>query len=175
MWIAREKRSKVCKASFDTAPTKGFCASQNLHFYGYMHQGVCYANWVFHSIELTKANIHDTTFLRAFNTQLSDCVLLVDKGYLSPSLRLDFFKTANIKLETPWEPIKKITRNRIGPLEKHVRESKPFFLNSVVNSWSEGIMPSPLMGLKQEYSPKSPHYQWCNPSIHFNLKDQSII
>jgi hypothetical protein len=56
---------------------------------------------VFHSIELTKANIHDTTFLRAFNTQLSDCVLLVDKGYLSPSLRLDFFKTANIKLETP--------------------------------------------------------------------------
>lgn len=99
--ITREKRSKVCKESFDTAPAKGFCASQNLHFFGYKLQGICSANGIFHSIELTKANIHDTTFLKESNIQLSDCVLLGDKGYLSSSLQLDLFQTANIKLETP--------------------------------------------------------------------------
>jgi len=99
--ITREKRSKVCKESFDTAPSKGFCASQNLHFYGYKLQGICSSNGIFHSIELTKANIHDTTFLKEFNTQLSDCVLIGDKGYLSSSLQLDLFHTANIRLETP--------------------------------------------------------------------------
>lgn len=32
---------------------------------------------------------------------MSDCVLLVDRGYLSSTLQLDLFETANIKLETP--------------------------------------------------------------------------
>jgi len=99
--IAREKRSKVCREAFETAPDKGFCASQNLYFYGYKLQGVCSANGVFHSIELTKASVHDTTFLKESNTQLSDCVLLADKGYLSSSLQLDLFHSANITLETP--------------------------------------------------------------------------
>jgi len=99
--ITREKRAKVCQESFDTAPAKGFCASQNLYFFGYKLQGICSANGIFHSIELTKANIHDTTFLKEFNTQLADCVLLGDKGYLSSSLQLDLFHTANVRLETP--------------------------------------------------------------------------
>ena len=99
--VSRERRAKVCKESFETAPAKGFCASQNMHFYGYKLQGICSANGIFHSVELTKANIHDTTFLKEFNTQLADCVLLGDKGYLSSSLQLDLFHTANIQLETP--------------------------------------------------------------------------
>lgn len=99
--ITRERRAKVCKESFETAPAKGFCASQNLHFYGYKLQGICSANGIFHSIELTKANVHDVTFLKELNTQLSDCVLIGDKGYLSSSLQLDLFHTANIHLETP--------------------------------------------------------------------------
>jgi len=99
--IVREKRSKVCKESFDTAPVKGFCASQNMHFYGYKLQGICSANGIFHSIELTKANIHDVTFLKESNTQLADCVLIGDKGYLSSFLQLDLFHTANIQLDTP--------------------------------------------------------------------------
>jgi hypothetical protein len=35
------------------------------------------------------------------NTKLSDSVLIGDKGYLSSSIQLDLFHTANIKLETP--------------------------------------------------------------------------
>lgn len=99
--IAREKRSSICKEYYESSPDKGFCASQNFYFYGYKLQGVCSVNGVFHSIELTKASIHDTTFLQEMNAQLSDCVLIGDKGYLSSSVQLDLFHSANIKLETP--------------------------------------------------------------------------
>ena len=73
--------------SFDTAPAKGFAASENLHFSGYKLQGICSANGIFHSIELTKANIHDTTFLKDFNTQPAHWVLPGAKGvsfFLTP-------------------------------------------------------------------------------------------
>lgn len=99
--LAREKRSKVCAEAFETSPEKGYCAAQKMYFYGYKLQGVCSVNGVFHSIELTKANIHDVNFLSEMNTKLSDCVLIGDKGYLSSSIQLDLFHTANIKLETP--------------------------------------------------------------------------
>ena len=32
---------------------------------------------------------------------MSDCVVLVDRGYLSETIQLDLFQSANIKLETP--------------------------------------------------------------------------
>lgn len=99
--ISREKRSQVCRESFETAPDKGYCASQDQYFYGYKLQGVCSVNGVFHSLELTKASVHDTTFLKEMNMQLSDCLLIGDKGYLSSSLQLDLFHSANIRLETP--------------------------------------------------------------------------
>lgn len=99
--ISREKRAKVCKERFESAPDKGFCASQDFYFYGYKLQGVCSVNGVFHSIELTKASVHDATFLQEMNSQLSDCVLIGDKGYLSSSLQLDLFHTSNVTLDTP--------------------------------------------------------------------------
>ena len=99
--ISREKRSQVCRGSIETAPDKGYCASQSMYFYGYKLRGVCSANGVFHSVELTRASVRDTTFLQEMNSQLSDCVLIGDKGYLSSSLQLDLFHTANIRLETP--------------------------------------------------------------------------
>lgn len=99
--ISREKRSNICKESFENAPDKGFCASQNFYFYGYKLQGVCSVNGIFHSIELTKASVHDVNFLKEINSQLSDCMLIGDKGYLSSSIQLDLFHSANIRLETP--------------------------------------------------------------------------
>ena len=103
----RENRSKSCRQTFENAPDKGYCASQQAYFYGYKLQGICSANGIFHSIELTKASVHDTTFLREINTQLADCVLIGDKGYLSSSLQSDLFHSANIYLETPMRKIYK--------------------------------------------------------------------
>lgn len=98
---ARQNRIKVCKENYETSPEKGFCASQNAWFYGYKLHGVCTVSGVFHSVDITKANVHDIHYLQNVKEQLSDCVLLGDKGYLSATQQLDLFQSANILLETP--------------------------------------------------------------------------
>ncbi|OYX80803.1 MAG: IS982 family transposase [Flavobacteriales bacterium 32-34-25] len=99
--FARHRRIKICKNEFETAPSKGFCASQNNWFYGYKLHGVCSINGIFHSLDITKAEVHDVHFLKNIKQQMADCVLLGDRGYLSQSIQLDLFQTVNIKLETP--------------------------------------------------------------------------
>ena len=99
--MARHSRIKICKDDFNTAPDKGFCASQNSWFYGYKLHGVCSISGVFQSIDITKASVHDVHLLKDLKHQLSDCVLLGDRGYLSATQQLDLFESANIKLETP--------------------------------------------------------------------------
>lgn len=99
--IAREKRVKVCKEAYETSPDKGFCASQNMYFYGYKLHGVCSVNGVFHSIDLTKASVHDNEILKDLNYQLADCELIGDKGYIGKDIQLDLFSHSSIKLRTP--------------------------------------------------------------------------
>lgn len=99
--ISRQNRLKICKENYETAPEKGFCASQNTWFYGYKLHGVCTVSGVFQSIDITKANVHDIHYLKEIKHQLSDCVLLGDKGYLSQEQQLDLFTSAKIILETP--------------------------------------------------------------------------
>ena len=94
-------RVKIYKEEFETAPSKGFCASKNNWFYGYKLQGVCSVSGVFHSLDITKAEVHDVHFFKNIKEQMSDCVLLGDRGYLSESIQLDLFQTVNVKLETP--------------------------------------------------------------------------
>ena len=99
--MALHTRVKVCREVFETAPDRGFCASQNNWFFGYKLHGVCAVSGVFQSIDLTKASVHDIHLLKEIKAQISDCVLLGDKGYLSATMQLDLFESANITLETP--------------------------------------------------------------------------
>jgi hypothetical protein len=98
---SRENRIKICKEDFETSPEKGYCASQDSWFYGYKLHGVCSVSGVFHSLDITKANVHDIHYLKDIKQQMADCVLLGDRGYLSTTQQLDLFETANIRLETP--------------------------------------------------------------------------
>lgn len=100
---SREKRARICRETFETAPDKGYCASQKTYFYGYKLHGVCSVNGVFHSFGLTKASVHDNAVLPDLKSQLSDCVLLGDKGYIGKEIQLDLFHHANIRLETPFK------------------------------------------------------------------------
>lgn len=99
--LSRAKRAKICKDSFASAPDFGYCASQDMFFYGYKLHGICSVNGVFHSIDLTKASIHDNEILKDLNHQLADTVLIGDKGYIGKEVQLDLFQTASIKLHTP--------------------------------------------------------------------------
>ena len=96
--MARHSRIKICKNDFQTAPDKGFCASQNSWFYGYKLHGVCTVSGVFQSIDITKASVHDVHLLKDLKYQMSDCVLLGDRGYLSSTLQLDLCDPLNYKL-----------------------------------------------------------------------------
>lgn len=62
---------------------------------------VCSVTGVFHSLDITKAEVHDVHFLKNIKQQMSDCVLLGDREYLSESIQLDLFQSVNIRLETP--------------------------------------------------------------------------
>lgn len=118
--FSRHNRVKICKNELETAPSKGFCASQNNWFYGYKLHGVCSISGVFHSLDITKAEVHDIHFLKNIKQQMSDCVLLGDRGYLSESIQLDLFQTVNIKLETQ----KRINQNNYKPQAYILRKSR---------------------------------------------------
>lgn len=100
--LAREKRSKICREHFETAPDKGYSAVQKNWFYGYKLHMVTSAQGVFHSMDLSKASVHDIHYLKDIkNSGLGNCTLIGDKGYLSREHQLDLFATCNIKLATP--------------------------------------------------------------------------
>lgn len=98
---SRASRSKICKEQVFTSPNRGFCASQQMYYYGYKLHGVCSAHGVFHSLDITPASVHDIQYLQDVKGQLSDCILIGDKGYLSAQVQLDLFQSVKIKLETP--------------------------------------------------------------------------
>ena len=99
--LSRSSRTTICKEDFLTSPSKGYCASQKLHFYGYKLHAVCSSTGVFTNFELTQAAVHDIHFLKSIKTNLSSCVLIGDKGYLSADYQLDLFTSSQIKLEVP--------------------------------------------------------------------------
>ena len=99
--LSRSSRTTICKEDYLTSPSKGYCASQKMHFYGYKLHAVCSTSGVFTNFELTKAAVHDIHYLKNIKNNFSSCVILGDKGYLSAEYQLDLFTSNQIKLEVP--------------------------------------------------------------------------
>jgi len=99
--LSRSNSSKICKEEFYSSPNRGFCASQNMHYYGYKIHAVCSIEGVFKSFDISKASVHDIHYLKDVKNQFKDCVILGDKGYLSADYQLDLFESKQIKLEVP--------------------------------------------------------------------------
>lgn len=99
--LSRSNRSNVCKEAGFSHPDKGFCASQQLHYYGYKLHAVCSVNGVIENMDITPASVHDIHYLKDIKAQMKDCTLLGDKGYLSSNQQINLFESANITLEVP--------------------------------------------------------------------------
>jgi hypothetical protein len=99
--VARGKRAKICRGDMHTAPTVGFCASQNQYYYGYKIHGVCSLSGVFMSYDMTGANNNDVHYLQDVRDTYNNCTILADKGYLSAEYQLSLFETSRIHLNTP--------------------------------------------------------------------------
>ena len=63
--------------------------------------GLTGTSGVFHSYDITAANVHDINYLNDVKLEYHGCGIVGDKGYLSAEVQLDLFETANIRLETP--------------------------------------------------------------------------
>ena len=125
--MARSSRSKICKEIDYARPNIGFCASQNLHYYGYKLHAVCSISGVFQSFDLSPASVHDIHYLKDIKMQLSDCVLLGDKGYLSQTVQLDLFNEVNIHLETPKRRNQKDYKPQFYQFKKHRKRIETLF------------------------------------------------
>ncbi|MEZ5472841.1 MAG: IS982 family transposase [Marinicella sp.] len=99
--MSRSNRSVICKEDMESSPNHGFCASQQMRFYGYKLHSVCSSQGIFKSFDLTPASVHDIHYLNDVKNQMKDCVLIGDKGYLNHSVQFDLFESRNIKLEVP--------------------------------------------------------------------------
>ena len=120
-------KSKICKDVDYAYPNKGFCASQNLHFYGYKLHAVCSISSVFQSFDISPASVHDIHYLQDIKLQMSDCVLLGDKGYLSQTIQLDLFNEVNIELETPKRKNQKDYKPQFYQFKKYRKRIETLF------------------------------------------------
>lgn len=99
--LSRSSRSSICKEEYETAPDKGYCASQSTNYYGYKLHAICTIDGVFTDFDLTQASIHDIHYLKNIKSMYKDCTILGDKGYLSIDYQRNLFSNNQIKLEVP--------------------------------------------------------------------------
>lgn len=99
---ARAGRCQIGKDDIEHAPSWGYCASQNMYYYGYKLHALCGISGVIHSYDMTAANVHDLQYLKDVHWEYHDCMILGDKGYLSAPVQLNLFETANITLDVPY-------------------------------------------------------------------------
>ncbi|TVR15797.1 MAG: IS982 family transposase [Balneolaceae bacterium] len=122
--IAREHSTTACRESFHSAPDKGYCASLDDYYIGYKLHLVVSLDGVYHSMEMTKASVHDVQYLNELHhSGLQDCLVLADKGYLSAHRQLDLFCQTGIEVQTPmrrnqhgyrpWPTVFKNARRRV--------------------------------------------------------------
>lgn len=99
--LSRSSRSNICKQDYETAPDKGYCASQSNSYYGYKLHAVCTIDGVFTNFELSQASVHDIHYLKDIKQLYQNCTILGDKGYLSIDYQKDLFSSNQIRLEVP--------------------------------------------------------------------------
>lgn len=99
--LSRANRSRICCENNLESPDRGFCASQNMKYYGYKLHAVCSVNGIIETFDLSKASIHDIHYLKDVKNQMNNCTIIGDKGYLSNLYQLDLFEERNIILDTP--------------------------------------------------------------------------
>ena len=98
---SRASSSRIFKENEDSAPSYGYCAAQQQLYWGYKFHCVCTAAGVIVRYDLSPAHHHDIKYLQDIQDEVSNCVLVGDKGYRSNPLRLTLFEYAGIELATP--------------------------------------------------------------------------
>jgi hypothetical protein len=99
--LSRGNRNRICKENYETAPDKGYCASQSSNYHGYKLHAVCAVDGIVTDFDLSQSSVHDIHYLKEIKCAYSKCVILGDKGYLSAGYQKDLFSANQIRLEAP--------------------------------------------------------------------------
>lgn len=91
--MAREKTYKAFRTDFETAPAKGYSA---------VNKVIIFDNGVVQQSGITKANVHDISYLKAVEQLPQGKLLLGDRAYVSMPLQLDLFHSYKVKLRVPF-------------------------------------------------------------------------
>lgn len=81
--LSRSKRSTICKEQYETAPDRGYCASQANSYFGYKLHAVYTIDGIITDFDLSQASMHDIHYLKDIKHMYENCIILGDKGYLS--------------------------------------------------------------------------------------------
>lgn len=115
---ARSARSKMGKQDSELMPDYGYCASQNQYYYGYKMHVTSGLRGVIHSFTMTPASVHDIHYLKNVKYENPNSTVIADRGYISASMQLNLFETANIKLEVPYRTNQKDFKPVYKPFAK---------------------------------------------------------
>ena len=124
---ARAERCAMGRTDIEHAPSWGYCASQNMYYYGYKLHALCGTTGVIHSYDMTAANVHDIHYLKDIRWEYHDCMILGDKGYLSTPMQQDLFTSANITLEVPYRMNQKNRRPPLWVYKRYRRRIETVF------------------------------------------------
>lgn len=97
----RAKRIKVCRQNYESTPDYGFCAAQNMTYYGYKLHGITSMNGVITDFDISKASVADIHFINDIKDKYSGCLILGDRAYLSDPLQTELFQENALLLKTP--------------------------------------------------------------------------
>lgn len=97
----RAKRIRVCRENYQSIPDYGFCAAQNMTYFGYKLHGVTSVNGVITDFDLSKASMADIHFLNDVKEKYAGSLILGDKAYLSDPLQTELFEEHGLLLKTP--------------------------------------------------------------------------
>lgn len=115
--LSRGKRCKMGRTTPDTAPN-----------FGYKLHALTGLSGVVHSYDLSKASVHDLHYLNDIKPLYHGCSIFGDKWYISESVQLDLFETANIRLECPYRLNQKAWKPTFIPFAKARKRVETVFL-----------------------------------------------
>ncbi len=81
-----------------------------------------------HSLELTKASVHDIHYLKDVKYNFENCTIIGDHGYIGAAVQLDLFEKANIKLEVPYRSNQKDWKPVFAPFAKARKRVETLFV-----------------------------------------------
>ena len=96
----RANRCKICQDDYYCLPDIGYQASKKVYGFGYKLHVVCSSIGVIQCLDLTGQSVHDSKYLKDIKYELSDCLLIGDRGYISKDSKQELKEVSNIYLLT---------------------------------------------------------------------------